>query len=65
VEVPSNMVPELRSWVQFPSATQFSVAHIPPSVASAGPAGMAAPKREQVAPTATTHTQEGECWTIP
>jgi hypothetical protein len=60
----SSMVSELRSWVQFPPATQFSVARIPPSLASAGPAGIAAPEREQAAPTAAAHTQEGECWTI-
>jgi hypothetical protein len=60
----SSMVPELRSWVQFPPATQFSVARIPPSLASVGPAGTAAPEREQAAPTAAARTQEGKCWTI-
>jgi hypothetical protein len=58
------MVSEPRSWVQFPLVTQLSVARIPPSLASAGPAGTAAPEREQAAPTATACTQEGECWTI-
>jgi hypothetical protein len=57
----SSMVPELRSWVQFPPATQFSAARIPPSLASAGPAGTAAPEREQAAPTVAARTQEGEC----
>jgi hypothetical protein len=55
------MVPEPRSCVQFPPATQFSAARIPPSLASIGPAGMAAPEREQTAPTATVRTQEREC----
>jgi hypothetical protein len=63
-EVPSSMILELRSWVQFPPATQFFAARIPPSLASAGPIGTAAPEREQAAPTATAHTQEEECWTI-
>jgi hypothetical protein len=58
------MVPEPRSWVQFPLATQFFVARISPSLASAGSVGTAAPEREQAAPTATARTQEGECWTI-
>jgi hypothetical protein len=59
------MVPEPRSWVQFPPAMQFSAARIPPSLPSAGSAGMATPEREQAAaPTAAAHTQEGECWTI-
>jgi hypothetical protein len=58
------MVTEPRSWVQFPPATQFSVARIPPSLASVGPANMAAPEREQAAPITETRTQEGECWTI-
>jgi hypothetical protein len=60
----SSMVPEPLSWVQFPPATQFFAARIPPSLASAGSAGMATPEREQTAPTAVAHTQEGECWTI-
>jgi hypothetical protein len=59
-EVLSSMVPELRSWVQFPSATQFFAARIPPSLASAEPADTAAPEWEQAAPTATARTQEGE-----
>jgi hypothetical protein len=63
-EVPASMVLELRSWVQFPLATQFSVVCIPPSLASTVPAGMAAPKWEQAAPTAVARTEEGECWTI-
>jgi hypothetical protein len=63
-EVPSSMVPELRSWVQFPPVTQFSVARIPPSLASAGPARTVASEQEQAAPIATDGTQEGECWTI-
>jgi hypothetical protein len=41
------MVPELRSWVQFPLATQFFTARILPSLASSGPVGTAAPEREQ------------------
>jgi hypothetical protein len=60
----SSLVPEPRSWVQFPPATQFSAAHIPPSLASAGSAGTATLEREQAAPTAAAHTQEGEYWTI-
>jgi hypothetical protein len=60
----SSMVPESRSWVQFPPVTQFFAVRIPPSLASAGPAGMATPEREQAAATDATHTQEGECWTI-
>jgi hypothetical protein len=55
------MVPEPRSWVQFPLATQFFAARISPSLASAGSVGTAAPEREQAAPTATARTQEGEC----
>jgi hypothetical protein len=51
-EVPSSMVPKPRSWGQFPPVTQFSVARIPPSLASVGSAGTAAPEREQAAPTA-------------
>jgi hypothetical protein len=58
------MVSKPRSWIQFPPATQFSSAHIPPSLASAGSAGTTVPEREQAAPTATARTQEGECWTI-
>jgi hypothetical protein len=54
------MISELRSWVQFPLATQFPIARIPPSLASVGPAGMAAPKREQAAPIIVTRMQEGE-----
>jgi hypothetical protein len=60
----SNMVLEPRSWVQFLLATQFSDARISPSLASAESAGTAAPEREQAAPTAAAHTQEGGCWTI-
>jgi hypothetical protein len=60
----SSLVPEPRSWVQFPPATQFSAARIPPSLASAGSADTAMPEREQATPTAAAHTQEGECWTI-
>jgi hypothetical protein len=52
----SSMVSELRSCVQFPPATQFFATRIPPSLASAVPAGTAAPEREQVAPTAAAHT---------
>jgi hypothetical protein len=55
-EVLSSMVLEPRSWVQFPPATQFSAARIPPSLASAGPAGTAAPEREQTAPIAAART---------
>jgi hypothetical protein len=55
-EVPSSMVSESRSWVQFPLTTQFFATHIPPSLASAGPAGTAAPEREQAAPTITART---------
>jgi hypothetical protein len=58
------MVPEPRSWVQFPPAIQFSAARIPPSLASTGSAGTATPEREQAAPTVAARTQEGECWTI-
>jgi hypothetical protein len=63
-EVPSSMISEPRYWVQFPPTTQFSVVRIPPSLASAGPVGTAGPEPEQAAPTATAHTQEGECWII-
>jgi hypothetical protein len=58
-DVPSSMVPESRSWVQFSSATQFSAARIPPSLAFTEPIGTVAPKREQARPTATARTQEG------
>jgi hypothetical protein len=58
------MVPDLRSWVQFSPATQFSVAHIPPSLMSTRPTGMAMPEREQAAPIVVAHTWEGEYWTI-
>jgi hypothetical protein len=58
------MVPEPRFWVQFLTATQFFVALIPPSLASAGTGGTIASEREQAALTAATHTHEGECWTI-
>jgi hypothetical protein len=58
------MVSELRSWVQFPSIMQFFAARIPPSLASARPAGTTTPEREQAAPTAPARTQEGECWII-
>jgi hypothetical protein len=60
----SNMVSKLRSWVQFPPGTQFFAARIPRSLASAGPVGTAASEQEQAAPTAATHTQEEEYWTI-
>jgi hypothetical protein len=60
----SSLVPEPRSWVQFPPATQFSAARILPSLASAGSAGTATFERKQTAPTTAAHTQEGECWTI-
>jgi hypothetical protein len=62
--VPSSMVLEPRSWVQFPPAMQFSAARISHSLASAGSAGMAAPEREQAVTTTAARTQEGECWTI-
>jgi hypothetical protein len=58
------MVPEPRSWVQFPLATQFFVARIPPSLASVGPAGTAALEREQAAPITADRMQEGEYWII-
>jgi hypothetical protein len=63
-EVPSSMVPELRSWVQFPLATQFFIVHILPSLVSAGSVGMATPEWEQAAPIVTALMQERECWTI-
>jgi hypothetical protein len=55
-EVPSSMVSESRSLVQFPLTTQFFATRIPPSLASAGPTGTAAPEREQAAPTITART---------
>jgi hypothetical protein len=55
-EVSSSIVLELRSWIQFPPATQFSVVRIPPSLASAGPAGTATPEREQAAPIVVART---------
>jgi hypothetical protein len=58
------MVSEPRSWVQFPSATQFFTARIPPSLASVGLADTTAPEREQAARIAVARTQERECWTI-
>jgi hypothetical protein len=63
-EVPSSMILEPKSWVQFLPVTQFSAARIPPSLSSARPIGMVVPEREQTAPTTTAHTQEGEYWTI-
>jgi hypothetical protein len=63
-EVPSSMVPEPRSWVQFSPTTQFSATRIPLSLAFVEPTGMATPEQEQVAPTVTARTQEGEYWTI-
>jgi hypothetical protein len=45
-------------------ATQFSIARIPPSLASAGPTGTATSEWEQAVPAAAARTQEGECWTI-
>jgi hypothetical protein len=58
------MVSEPRSWVQFPPATQFFTARIPPSLESVGPADTTAPEQEQAAPMAAARTQERECWTI-
>jgi hypothetical protein len=58
------MVPEPRSWVQFPPATQFSPSCIPPSLASAKPAGTATPERKKAVPTVVAHMKEWECWTI-
>jgi hypothetical protein len=55
-EVSSSMVPETRYWVQFPLATQFFAAHIPPSLAPAGPAVTAAPEQEQAASTVAART---------
>jgi hypothetical protein len=52
------MIPELRSWVQFLSVTQFSAVRISPSLASVGSVGTTTPEQEQTMP--TTHTQEGE-----
>jgi hypothetical protein len=63
-EVSSSIVSESRSYDQFPPIKQFSTARIPPSLASAGPAGTVALEREQAVLTAASHTQEGECWTI-
>jgi hypothetical protein len=60
----SSMVSKPRSWVQFPPVTQFFAVRIPPSLASAESADTAAPEREQPVPTAATHMQEEECWTI-
>jgi hypothetical protein len=56
-----GMVPEPRFSVQFPPVTQFYIARISPSLASAGPADTTAPEREQLAPTVTAHTLKGEC----
>jgi hypothetical protein len=58
------MVLEPRSWVQFSPATQFFVVRIPPSLASAGSAGTAAPKQEQAAPTTAAYMQEGGYCTL-
>jgi hypothetical protein len=52
------MVPEPMSWVQFPPATQFFVARIPPSLASTGPAGTTTLEPEQAAPIVAARTQE-------
>jgi hypothetical protein len=60
----SSMVSEPRSWVQFSPATQFFAMRIPLPQVSTGSADTAASEREQAAPTAVTHTQEGGCWTI-
>jgi hypothetical protein len=57
----SSMVSELRSWVQFPLATQFFAARISLSLVSVGPADTAASEWEQAVPTAVAHTQEGKC----
>jgi hypothetical protein len=57
-EIPSSMIPEQKSWLQYSSATHFFT-HILPSLASVGPAGMIALVREQPAPTVVTRTQEG------
>jgi hypothetical protein len=54
------MVPELRSWVQFLLATQFFVARIPPSLASARSTGTITLERVQAAPTAAARMQEGD-----
>jgi hypothetical protein len=60
-EVSSSMVLEPRSWIQFlppplpHTHTKFSAAHIPPSLASVGPIGTAAPEQEQEMPTSTVH----------
>jgi hypothetical protein len=63
-EGPSSMISKPRSWVQFPPITQFFAAHIPPSLASAGPVGTAVPEQKQTTLTAAAHTQEEEYWTI-
>jgi hypothetical protein len=55
------MVAEPMSCVQFPPATQFSVACMPPSLASAGPVGTAMPEQEQAGPIAAAHTQKEKC----
>jgi hypothetical protein len=52
------MVSELRSWIQFPPATQFFTARIPPSLAFVGTVGTAAPEREQAAPTRVARRRE-------
>jgi hypothetical protein len=54
------MISEPRTWVQFSPTTQFFVARIPPSLASAGPIDTTTPEREQAAPTAVARTQEEE-----
>jgi hypothetical protein len=55
-DVSFSMVPELMSWAQFPPATQFFTARIPPSLASVGLVATVASDREQAAPTTTAHT---------
>jgi hypothetical protein len=57
-------VPESMSCVKFSPVMQFFVARIPPSLVSARPTDTATPEREQAAPTAVAHSQEGECWII-
>jgi hypothetical protein len=49
------MIPEPRSWIQFPLATQFFVAHIPPSLTSAGSTDTVALERKQAVPTAAAY----------
>jgi hypothetical protein len=49
------MIPEPRSWIQFPLATQFFVARISPSLVFAGSTDMVAPERKQAVPTATAY----------